>query len=222
LLERAKVKFTSLSPVSYSYPLSPIPYPLSSILSIMTRLIFLGAPGAGKGTQAQILAESCGIPHISTGDILRAQVKEQTELGVKAKSYMDKGELLPDSLILDMIRARLSQADAVNAGWILDGFPRNVAQAEFLDRLLAEIGQSYDLAIDIHVPQDRLVERLLNRATIQNRPDDTEDVIRRRLVVYDEQTVPLTAYYQQKGILRSVDGDRELAEVNHHLEALVN
>jgi adenylate kinase len=187
----------------------------------MTRLIFLGAPGAGKGTQAQILAESCGIPHISTGDILRAQVKEQTELGVKAKSYMDKGELLPDSLILDMIRDRLSQADAIDAGWILDGFPRNVAQAEFLDRLLAEIGQSYDLAIDIHVPQDRLVARLLNRATIQNRPDDTEEVIRRRLVVYDEQTVPLTAYYQQKDLLRSVDGDRELAEVTHHLESLV-
>jgi adenylate kinase len=188
----------------------------------MTRLIFLGAPGAGKGTQAQLLAESCGIPHISTGDILRAEVKAQTELGLKAKSYMDKGELVPDSLLLDMIRGRLSQVDAVSAGWILDGFPRNVAQAEFLDRLLAEIGQTYDLAIDLNVPQERLVQRLLNRATIQNRPDDTEDVIRRRLVVYDEQTAPLIDYYQQKGILRSVDGDRELAEVTHHLEALVD
>jgi adenylate kinase len=188
----------------------------------MTRLIFLGAPGAGKGTQAQILAESCGIPHISTGDILRAQVREQTELGLQAKSYMDKGELVPDSLLLDMIRGRLSQADAVSAGWILDGFPRNVGQAEFLDRLLAEIGQNYDLAINLAVPQERLVGRLLNRATIQNRPDDTEDVIRRRLVVYDEQTAPLIDYYQQKGIFRDIDGDRELAEVTHHLEALVN
>jgi adenylate kinase len=186
----------------------------------MTRLIFLGAPGAGKGTQAQILAESTQIPHISTGDILRAEVKGQTELGLKAKSYMDKGELVPDSLILDMIRARLGQPDA-SKGWILDGFPRNVSQAEFLDRLLAEIGQNYDLAINLDVPQDRLVERLLNRATIQNRPDDTEDVIRRRLVVYDDQTMPLVDYYRQKGVYREVDGDRDLAAVTSDLEALV-
>jgi adenylate kinase len=188
----------------------------------MTRLIFLGAPGAGKGTQAQILAESAQIPHISTGDILRAEVKGQTDLGLKAKSYMDNGELVPDSLILDMIRRRLSQSDAVNAGWILDGFPRNVSQADFLDRLLAEIGQNYDLAINLNVPQERLVARLLNRATIQNRPDDTEDVIRRRLVVYDEQTAPLIDYYQRKGVYREVDGDRDLAAVTSDLEALVN
>ena len=179
----------------------------------MTRLIFLGAPGAGKGTQAQILAESAGIPHISTGDILRAEVKGQTDLGLKAKSYMDKGELVPDSLILDMIRARLGQSDASN-GWILDGFPRNVSQAEFLDRLLAEIAQNYDLAINLDVPQDRLVERLLNRATIQNRPDDTEDVIRRRLVVYDEQTMPLIDYYRQKSVYREVNGDREIGRAH--------
>jgi adenylate kinase len=187
----------------------------------MTRLIFLGAPGAGKGTQAQILAASAGIPHISTGDILRAEVKEQTELGVKAKSFMNQGELVPDSLILDMIRGRLSQADA-SQGWILDGFPRNVSQAEFLDRLLAEIGQKYDLAINLSVPQDKLVARLLDRATIQNRPDDTEEVIRRRLVVYDEQTAPLIDYYQHKGIYREVDGDRHLEAVTQQLETLVN
>ena len=187
----------------------------------MTRLIFLGAPGAGKGTQAQLLAQSCGIPHISTGDILRAEVKAQSELGLKAKSNMDKGELVPDSLLLDMIQGRLSQTDAVSAGWILDGFPRNVAQAEFLDRLLTEIGQKCDLAIDLHVPQERLVERLLNRATIQNRPDDTEDVIRRRLVVYEEQTAPTIDYYQLKGILRSVDGDRELNAVSQQLKSIV-
>jgi adenylate kinase len=186
----------------------------------MTRLIFLGAPGAGKGTQAQILAQSCGIAHISTGDILRAEVKEQTDLGVKAKSYMDKGELVPDSLLLDMIRGRLNQADA-STGWILDGFPRNVAQAEFLDRLLAEIGQSYELAIDLSVPQSVLVARLLDRAKIQNRPDDTEDVIRRRLVVYEEQTAPLIDFYQLKGVLRSIDGDRDLAAVTEELETLV-
>lgn len=187
----------------------------------MTRLIFLGAPGAGKGTQAQILAESCGIPHISTGDILRAEVAAQSPLGIQAKAYMDKGELVPDSLILDMIRGRLSQPDAAK-GWILDGFPRNVSQAEFLDNLLAEINQGYDLAINLDVPQEVLVARLLNRATIQNRPDDTEDVIRHRLVVYTEKTQPLIDYYQQKGVLRSINGNRELAEVTHHLEALVN
>ncbi len=187
----------------------------------MTRLIFLGAPGAGKGTQAQILAESMGIPHISTGDILRAEVKEQTPLGLQAKSYMNKGELVPDSLLLDMIRERLAQPDA-SQGWILDGFPRNVTQAEFLDKLLTEIQQSYDFAINLNVPQERLVERLLNRATIQNRPDDTEEVIRRRLVIYDEQTAPLIDYYQRKGVFREVDGDRELTEVTDHLAAIVS
>jgi adenylate kinase len=184
------------------------------------RLIFLGAPGAGKGTQAQLLAESQKIPHISTGDILRAAVKDQTPLGLKAKTYMDNGELLPDALILDMIRDRLNQPDA-KVGWILDGFPRNVSQAEFLDRLLTEIGQDYNFAININVPQDRLVERLLNRAIIQGRLDDTEDVIRRRLEVYDEQTVPTIEYYRSKGTFYDVDGDRELAEVAQHLEALV-
>ena len=188
---------------------------------LVTRLIFLGAPGAGKGTQAQILATACGIPHISTGDILRAEVKEQTALGQQAKSYMDKGELVPDSLLLDMIRGRLSQADAIEAGWILDGFPRNVAQAEFLDSLLAQIGQKYDKAINLHVPQERLVARLLDRAKIQNRPDDTEDVIRRRLVVYDEQTAPLIDYYQRQGFFHDVNGDRELASVTEQLTALI-
>ena len=186
----------------------------------MTRLIFLGAPGAGKGTQAQILAESIKIPHISTGDILRAEVKAESELGLQAKSYMNKGELVPDSLILDMIRSRLAQADASN-GWILDGFPRNASQAEFLDKLLLEIGQNYDFAIDLTVPQERLIARLLDRATIQNRPDDTEEVIRRRLVIYDEQTAPLIDYYQRKGVFRSVDGDRELAEVTASLISIV-
>jgi adenylate kinase len=184
------------------------------------RLIFLGAPGAGKGTQAQILAESQKIPHISTGDILRAAVRASTPLGLKAKSYMDNGELLPDALILDMIRDRLNQPDA-KLGWILDGFPRNVSQAEFLDRLLAEINQSYDLAININVPQGRLVERLLNRAVIEKRLDDTEDVIRRRLVVYEDQTVPTIDYYRSKGTFRDIDGDRELAEVSRDLEALL-
>lgn len=187
----------------------------------MTRLIFLGAPGAGKGTQAQILAQSCGIQHISTGDILRAEVKAETGLGLQAKSYMNKGELVPDSLLLDLIRGGLTQPEA-SRGWILDGFPRNVSQAEFLDKLLAEIGQNYDLAVDFGVPQDVLVARLLERAQIQNRPDDTEDVIRRRLVVYDEQTAPLIDYYRHKGVFRSIDGNRALTAVTQDLVAIVN
>jgi adenylate kinase len=186
----------------------------------MTRLIFLGAPGAGKGTQAQILAAACSIPHISTGDILRAEVKGATELGSKAKSYMDKGELVPDSLILDMIRGRLGQADAAN-GWILDGFPRNVSQAEFLDKLLVEINQGYDLAINLEVPNEVLVNRLVSRGQELGRSDDTEEVIRHRLEVYTEKTAPLINYYESKGVLRSIDGNRDLAEVTHHLEALV-
>ncbi len=187
----------------------------------MTRLIFLGAPGAGKGTQAQILSQARGIPHISTGDILRAEVKDQTELGMQAKSYMNKGELVPDSLLLDMIRGRLS-APVASLGWILDGFPRNVSQAEFLDKLLAEIDQKYDMAIDLSVPQEVLVARLLERAQIQNRPDDTEEVIRRRLVVYAEQTEPLIDYYRHKGVFRAIDGDRDLETVTKDLQAIVD
>jgi adenylate kinase len=187
----------------------------------MTRLIFLGAPGAGKGTQAQILAAACDIPHISTGDILRAEVKGETELGKQAKSYMDKGELVPDSLILDMIRNRLGQDDAAK-GWILDGFPRNVPQAEFLDKLLAEINQGYDLAINLDVPNEILVGRLVNRGIEQGRSDDTEAVIRNRLEVYTQKTAPLIDYYQSKGVLRSIDGNRDLDEVTRHLKMLVD
>ena len=126
------------------------------------RLIFLGPPGAGKGTQAQIVSEWLSIPHISTGDILRSAVKNQTELGLKATSYMDKGDLVPDSLILDMIRDRLEQPDAVN-GWILDGFPRNVAQAQKLDEMLTTMGQGFDRILSLEVPDEILVQRLLGR-----------------------------------------------------------
>ena len=129
----------------------------------MARFIFLGAPGAGKGTQAKVLADFCQIPHISTGDILRAAVKCQSELGVQAKSYMDRGELVPDQLVIDLIHERLGASDA-QAGWILDGFPRNVAQAEFLDKLLVEINQACDHAVNLHVPSEVLVQRLLSFA----------------------------------------------------------
>jgi adenylate kinase len=180
----------------------------------MTRLIFIGAPGAGKGTQAQLLAETLQIPHISTGDILRAAVKDQTDLGLKAKSYMDAGELVPDSLILDLIRDRLAQPDA-QAGWILDGFPRNAAQAEFLDQLLVEIKQPDYVAIELHVPDEALVERLL----LRGRADDNAEVIRKRLVIYHQQTSPLIDFYQKQRRLRRVDGNQELALVANSLQA---
>lgn len=182
----------------------------------MARLIFLGAPGAGKGTQAKVLAELCKIPHISTGDILREAVANQTPLGMKAKSFMDSGELVPDQLVIDLMRERLSQSDA-HSGWILDGFPRTVTQAAFLDDLLSEINQPYNYAVNLEVPDEVLIARLLGRG----RQDDTEDVIRRRLQVYREQTAPLINFYQTRQKLVSVDGNAPPDEVTADLKNLV-
>ena len=183
----------------------------------MTRLIFLGPPGAGKGTQAQILAKLSNIPHISTGDILRNAVNQSTHLGIKAQSYMDRGELVPDDLIIEMIRDRLTESDA-QTGWILDGFPRNASQASFLDHLLQDINQSYDSAINLEVPDEILVQRLLARG----RKDDNEAVIRRRLMVYREQTEPLIAFYRNRQQLVSIDGNKPLEEVTNSLKQLVH
>jgi adenylate kinase len=180
------------------------------------RLIFIGAPGAGKGTQARILADLCGIPHISTGDILRSAVTNQTPLGVQAKAYMDRGDLVPDSLVVDLIRERLNEPDA-QKGWILDGFPRNVSQAEYLDTLLEKINQHYDNVINLEVPDEVLVDRLLGRG----RADDTEEVIRQRLQVYREQTAPLIEFYHQREKLVSVNGHQTMEEVTADLKALV-
>lgn len=186
----------------------------------MARLIFLGAPGAGKGTQAKMLAESKGIPHISTGDILRAAVKNQTPLGVKAKEFMDAGELVPDSLVIDLIRERLQESDA-QPGWILDGFPRNVPQAGFLDELLTELGQGVDNAVNLDVPDEVVVDRLVKRGAAEGRSDDNEATIRRRLEVYREQTAPLIAYYEGKGKLKTIDGNQALDQVKAALAAVV-
>lgn len=182
----------------------------------MTRLIFLGPPGAGKGTQAQILSKSCEVPHISTGDILRAAVKAESELGQKAESYMSAGELVPDNLILDLIRERLGQADTAN-GWLLDGFPRNVEQAEFLNTLLEEIEQTCEFVINLEVPDDVLVARMLERG----RNDDKENVIRNRLEVYRAQTEPLITLYQGREQLVSVNGNQDMATVTEALQAIV-
>lgn len=179
-------------------------------------LIFLGAPGSGKGTQAQVLSQNLGIPHISTGDILRQAIADQTELGSAAKAYMDRGELVPDDLILGLIRARLSEADA-QPGWILDGFPRNVPQAEFLDRLLTEIKQNIQWVINLQVSDEVIIRRLL----LRGRADDSEATIRHRLVVYGEKTAPLMDYFQSQGKLQVVNGDRQPEEISQDLQQLV-
>ncbi len=181
----------------------------------MVRSIFLGPPGAGKGTQAQTLAQTHGIPHISTGDILRNAVAQKTELGQKAQSYMDQGELVPDQLILDLVKERLGQPDAA-IGWILDGFPRTVAQATFLEDLLGRIHQSFNYVVNLEVPDQVLVERLLGRG----RKDDIEEVIRTRLQVYHEQTAPLIDFYQTRQQLVSIDGNQPIEVVQEQLNQL--
>lgn len=185
------------------------------------QLIFMGPPGAGKGTQAQILAALWKIPHISTGDILRACVVAKTELGQKAQSYMDRGELVPDELLMDIVQERMNQPDA-KSGWILDGFPRTVPQAAFFDKLLCDVGDvgassGKDCAlraVNLDVPDNILVTRLLSRG----RQDDNEETIRRRLQVYREQTEPLIEFYRNREQLVAVDGDREMQEVTAELQ----
>ncbi|MEG4586420.1 adenylate kinase [Microcoleus sp. MOSTC5] len=184
-------------------------------------LIFMGPPGAGKGTQAQLLSALWKIPHISTGDILRACVVAKTELGQKAQSYMDRGELVPDELLMDIVQERMNQSDA-RAGWILDGFPRTVAQAAFFDKLLCEVegggsssGKDCALrAVNLDVPDNILVARLLSRG----RQDDNEETIRRRLQVYREQTEPLIEFYRNREQLVAVDGDRAMESVTAQLQ----
>ncbi|MBE9042360.1 adenylate kinase [Oscillatoriales cyanobacterium LEGE 11467] len=180
------------------------------------QFIFLGPPGAGKGTQAQKLADFCQVPHISTGDILRQAVAAGTELGKKAQGYMTRGELVPEEVMLDLVRERLQMTDA-RAGWILDGFPRTVSQAEFLEELLLQMEKSCDGAINLDVPDEVIVDRLLGRG----RADDTEDTIRRRLSVYREQTEPTIEFYRQRQCLRVVDGNRPVEEVREILRNLL-
>lgn len=182
----------------------------------MARLIFLGPPGAGKGTQAQALAKELQIPHVSTGDILRQALSARSPLGIKAQDYMDRGELVPDRLVQDMVEERLHQSDA-NSGWILDGFPRTVSQAEFLDGLLQKLGQGQVQVVNLDVPDDILIERLLGRG----RPDDTEDVIRRRLEIYHADTAPLIGFYRDRQQLVYVNGNQSLESVNTDLHQVV-
>jgi adenylate kinase len=184
------------------------------------RLLLIGAPGAGKGTQAEKLSAAYKIPAISTGDIFRHNVKNETELGKQAKAFMDRGEYVPDSLTNDLVRDRLSQADA-KSGFLLDGYPRTAEQVVELDSILEAQGNKLDVVVQLTADTDEVVRRLLNRAIEQGRADDTEDVIRRRLEVYEEQTAPLTSVYAERGLLVTVDGLGEVDEVTGRiLEAL--
>ncbi|MFN5011874.1 MAG: adenylate kinase [Gammaproteobacteria bacterium] len=211
------------------------------------RIVFLGAPGSGKGTQSQRLVERHGIPQVSTGDLLRAHVRDGTELGRRAKSVMDAGQLVDDATILGMVRERLAAPDAAR-GFILDGFPRTVPQAEGLEQMLAAIGQPLDAAVLFNVDSGLLVKRISGRRTCQDcgrvfnvhtapppspppcdgqcetprlvqRPDDKEETVARRLAVYDEQTRPLVGFYEQRGLLRSIDAEGDLPTVTARLEA---
>lgn len=203
------------------------------------RIVMLGAPGAGKGTQAKKLIDKYGVPQVSTGDLLRAAVTAGTGLGREAKSYMDKGELVPDSVVLGMVEERLRQDDCKD-GYILDGFPRNTAQAQALDGILAELDMQLDAALSVDVPFDELMKRLTGRRTcsgcgqmyniyfnppreenvcdkcgadLYQRDDDREETINKRLEVYNEQTAPLIDYYREKGIVKSVSGAGSIDDI---------
>jgi adenylate kinase len=179
-------------------------------------IVLFGAPGVGKGTQAQIIAERNNLAHLSTGDEFRRNIKEQTELGVKVKEIVDSGALVPDSMVTDIVRSALN-ATKFDAGCVFDGFPRTITQAEDLDIILSQKQSSIALVIDINVPEDEIVQRLLSRG----RADDTEEVIRHRLNVYHEQTAPVLDYYRAKNSLVSIDGNASVEEVydriNTHL-----
>ncbi|MFQ9932917.1 MAG: adenylate kinase [Lachnospiraceae bacterium] len=209
------------------------------------KIIMLGAPGAGKGTQAKMLADKYEIPHISTGDIFRANIKNETELGKKAKEYMDKGLLVPDELTVNLVVDRIKQDDC-SKGYILDGFPRTIPQAEALDKALSDLNDKLDYAINVEVPDENIVKRMSGRRACVGcgatyhivhiptkvegicdrcgkelilRDDDKPETVEKRLKVYHEQTQPLIDYYQGKGILKEVDGTVDMKEV---FDAIVN
>jgi adenylate kinase len=184
------------------------------------RLIIMGPPGAGKGTQAKFIAEHFKIPAISTGDIFRANVSQGTELGLEAKRYMDAGEYVPDEVTNLMVRNRIDDPDAEN-GFLLDGYPRTLAQVDELDGMIRHTGHQLDAVVVLTVDQDEIVARLLQRAQVEGRADDTEEVIRRRQEVYLEQTEPLIAVYKSRDLVVEIDGMGEVSEVTQRIfEAL--
>ena len=180
------------------------------------RLIIMGPPGAGKGTQAKFIAEHFEIPAISTGDIFRANMSEGTPLGIEAKSYVDKGEYVPDSVTNLMVRDRIDQDDAAD-GFLLDGYPRTLAQVEELDGMIKYTGHALDAVVVLTVDKDEIVQRLLQRAELEGRADDTAEVIRRRQEVYLEETAPLIEVYKGRGLVHEIDGLGEVADVTKRI-----
>ena len=176
------------------------------------KIIMLGAPGAGKGTQAKRIAKKYDIPHISTGDIFRANIKEKTELGNKAKEYMDRGELVPDDITIGMLLDRIHKDDCKN-GFVLDGFPRTIPQAESLTKALSELGEKIDYAVNIDVPDESIITCDTCGNELVIRDDDKPETVKKRLEIYHDQTQPLIDYYKNEKILASVDGTKDMEEV---------
>ena len=212
------------------------------------KIIMLGAPGAGKGTQAKMIAEKFNIPHISTGDIFRANIKNGTELGKKAKEYMDKGQLVPDELTVEILLDRVAADDCKN-GYVLDGFPRTIPQADVLDKELTKLGDKVDFAINVDVPDENIVRRMSGRraclkcgatyhiehippkkegicdtcgSELVQRDDDKPETVQNRLSVYHQQTQPLIEYYDKKNILKTVDGTKDMQEVFSNIVSILN
>ena len=185
------------------------------------RIVILGAPGSGKGTQAKLLVEQMRIPHISTGSLLRNAAKKGTELGLKAKSIIDRGELVPDDIMAGIIEERLSRDDVAD-GYILDGYPRNLAQAKSLDAMLERMGKPTDEVIHIDVDPEQIIKRLARRATLEGRVDDAEKTVRNRMRVYAEQTAPVADYYAGRGMLTRVLGDGSKEEIVQRILSVLN
>ena len=185
------------------------------------RLILLGPPGAGKGTQAKILVEAYGIPQLSTGDILRAAIADQTPLGLEAKAIMDRGDLVSDTIVNGIVSERIDAEDC-KPGFILDGFPRTIAQAQALDTMLSNKGLKLDAVIELTADADELVRRVIQRSKDSNRPDDNPDVIRKRLDVYTTSTAPLVDYYGQQGLVVSVDGMEPVESVTASIKKVLD
>lgn len=184
------------------------------------RIVLLGAPGSGKGTQAALLVEELGLPHISTGELLRSAARSGSELGMQAKAVMDRGELVSDDIMLGLIEERLSQPDA-EAGFILDGYPRNLPQARALDVVLERLNQPVDEALQIDIDVEMVIARIAKRAAEEGRSDDTEEVVRNRMKVYSEQTAPVVDYYAEKGLLSRVLGEGSIDEVFQRLKGVL-
>jgi len=183
------------------------------------KLILFGPPGAGKGTQANFIAEKYNVAHISTGDVLREAVKNKTEVGLHAKSFMDKGELVPDSVVIEIIKQKITSL--IDMKFMLDGFPRTVPQAEALDKMLGELGVNLDVVVFLDVDDEEVVQRIMKRQELENRQDDTEDVVRNRLNVYRDQTSPLGEFYNNKAILKKINGIGSVEDISEKIDEVL-